>query len=159
MTADNMEEDIISEINLTPLVDVSLVLVIIFMVVAPFVTHILKPLQLPHCVNASLSEQNSIKVSVFPDGTLAVGPNLVKREQLESALQQEIASGKNPWVMLRAGMMVSHGRVMDIVGAIKKAGIKRIGFAAKPKAPAKGQTTDSNITKDPAKSVEAERKK
>lgn len=128
------EDDIISEINLTPLVDVSLVLVIIFMVVAPFFSQILKPLTLPNAASATLSEQNTIKVSIFPDGTLAVGPSLIQPEQLDPALRREIAAGKNPWVIVRAGADVASGRVMDTVKEIKKYGIERVAFAAQPKS-------------------------
>ncbi|MFA6003235.1 MAG: biopolymer transporter ExbD [Elusimicrobiota bacterium] len=131
---DSGEDDIISEINLTPLVDVSLVLVIIFMVVAPFFSQILKPLTLPNSASATLTEQNTIKVSIFPDGTLAVGPALVQPEQMNAALQKEIASGKQPWVVVRAGTEVASGRVMDTVKEIKKYGIERVAFAAQPKA-------------------------
>ncbi|HAM37018.1 MAG TPA: protein TolR [Elusimicrobia bacterium] len=128
------DEDIISEINLTPLVDVSLVLVIIFMVVAPFFSQILKPLLLPASSRATLSEQNCVKVSIFPDGTLAVGAALIAEAKLAEALQLELTLGKRPWALVRAGTDVSSGRVMDIVKELKRAGIERIAFAAQPKA-------------------------
>lgn len=119
---------------MTPLVDVSLVLVIIFMVVVPFFSHIIKPLMLPTSSRTAMTDRNSIPVSVFPDGELAVGSSLIGGpDQLAGALQHEISTGKSPWVMVRAGQEVPHGRVMDIVKAVKKAGIERIGFAVSPK--------------------------
>ena len=129
------DEDIIAEINVTPLVDISLVLVIIFMIVAPFLSQILKPLQLPKSSKAAITEANSIKISVFPDGTLAVGSSMIGLGELPGRLKQEIASGKNPWALVRAGMEVPHGQVMQIVKIVKEAGIQRIAFAAQPKAP------------------------
>ncbi|OGR88233.1 MAG: hypothetical protein A3J74_08190 [Elusimicrobia bacterium RIFCSPHIGHO2_02_FULL_57_9] len=133
------EDNAITEINMTPLVDVSLVLVIIFMVVVPFFSHIIKPMTLPSASRAAMTERNSISVSVFPDGDLAVGSSLIAGpEQLVGAIAQEIASGKAPWVMVRAGNDVAHGRVMDIIKTIKKAKIERVGFAVQPKASAEG---------------------
>ena len=124
-----LDEEIISEINLTPLVDVSLVLVIIFMIVAPLFSNILKPLILPAATNVGLNEMNAIKVSLFPDGTVAVGPTIARPEHLAETVQKEISGGRLPWVLIRAGTHVSHGRVMDAVKAVKIGGAQRIGFA------------------------------
>ena len=129
MLDDALDAEIISEINLTPLVDVSLVLVIIFMVVAPLFSNILKPLLLPAAANAGLTESNAIKVSIFPDGMLAVGPTVVPESDVADAVKKEIASGRPPWVLVRAGTDVPHGRVMDVVRSVQRAGAQRIGFA------------------------------
>src|SRR6266404_6130316 len=123
------DDDIISEINLTPLVDVSLVLVIIFMVVAPFITHILKPLMLPDSAKAGLTEQNTIKVSVFPDGTLAVGSALVDQGNLAAIVHVQLSVGEPKGVLVRAGANVTHGRVMEIVKIVQEAGAQRVAFA------------------------------
>ena len=127
------EDEIIAEINMTPLVDVSLVLVIIFMIVAPFMSNVLKPLNLPTSARAALSEQEAVKVSIFPDGQLAVGPDMIERAQLESAIQKQISEGKRPWVLIRAGAEVNHGKVMEIVKVVKALKIERLAFAANPK--------------------------
>ncbi|MBI4057516.1 MAG: biopolymer transporter ExbD [Elusimicrobia bacterium] len=139
MTPSNFPDDeIISEINLTPLVDVSLVLVIIFMVVAPFFSHILKPLLLPPAGKAALNDQNTIKVSIFPDGTLAVGSSMVSESELGNRIKKEIQEGKQPWVLVRAGEEVVHGRVMEILKVIKTLGVQRIAFATRPKVDVEG---------------------
>lgn len=124
-----LDEEMITEINLTPLVDVSLVLVIIFMVVAPLFTNILKPLLLPAAANAGLTESNSIKISIFLDGMLAVGPTIVPASGVTGAIQKEIASGRPPWVLVRAATEVPHGRVMDVIQSVKRGGALRVGFA------------------------------
>jgi biopolymer transport protein ExbD len=125
------DDEMIAEINLTPLVDVSLVLVIIFMIVAPLFSNILKPLMLPVAEKTTMSESNSINVSVFSDGVLAVGPNVVQQAQLLDAVKKEIALGRPPWILIRAGADVSHGRVMEILEVVKQSGAKRIGFATR----------------------------
>lgn len=134
------DDEIIAEINMTPLVDISLVLVIIFMVIAPFLSHVLKPVDLPSSSKAALSDQNSIKVSIYPDGTLAVGSLMLTEPELADAIDKELAAGKKPWVLVRAGADVPHGRVMDVVKSILKRKIERLAFAARPKTtPGEGQ--------------------
>ena len=134
MRVDDIRDNvIIAEINLTPLVDVSLVLVIILMVSAPLFAHLFKPLLLPTADHAILSEANAITVSVFPEGTLAVGPVMVTESRLAKEVARQIASGRRPWALVRAGASVPHGRVMDILRIIKS-GIQRIGFAARRQA-------------------------
>lgn len=125
------EESIIAEINLTPLVDVSLVLVIIFMVVAPLFSTMLKSLPLPAARQAALTEANTINVSLFSDGTVAVGPREVRAERLRPELVKLIAAGRPPWVVVRAGADVPYGRVMDVLDRVESSGIKRIGFATR----------------------------
>jgi biopolymer transport protein ExbD len=132
-----MDDDIIAEINLTPLVDVSLVLVIIFMVVAPMFSKILKPLILPSASRASITESTAINISLFPDGTLAVGSNIVEMGRLAEAVQKEMDSGHPPWALVRAGTSVPHGRVMDVVRKAKQSGVQRIAFATQPAPPIK----------------------
>ena len=127
------DDEIIAEINMTPLVDISLVLVIIFMIISPFLANTLKPITLPYSAKAMLTDQNTIKVSIFPDGTVAVGPSLVTEQELTDAIGRELAAGKKPWILVRAGAEVSHGRVMDVVKIIKKQKIERLAFAARSK--------------------------
>lgn len=127
-------EDPIVDINLTPLVDVSLVLVIIFMVVAPFCSNVIKPMTLPSSRKSSLYAQDSIKVSLFPDGNLAVGPEFIPRERLVETLRGELASGKPSVALVRAGTDVPHGEVMEVLHAVKQAGVQRIAFAVHPKS-------------------------
>lgn len=126
------EDELIAEINVTPLVDVALVLVIIFMVVAPFLSQILKPLTLPNASRTAMSEQNTIKVSLFPDNTMAVGAQLVPINELAQKIKDEMANGKPPWVILRAGAEIPHGDVMRIMKIIKETGAQRVAFAANP---------------------------
>lgn len=131
--SDIPEDSIISEINMTPLVDISLVLVIIFMVIAPFFSHLLKQITLPTAGTASLNDQNSIKISVFEDGTLAVNTTVVKESEMGGAILAEIGRVRSPWLIMRADGKVRHGRVMEIVRLAKKSGVERVAFAVTPK--------------------------
>ncbi|HAH31675.1 MAG TPA: biopolymer transporter ExbD [Elusimicrobia bacterium] len=126
------DESIISEINMTPLVDVSLVLVIIFMLIAPFLTRLLKPMQLPPSKQASLNDQNTVKISIFKDGTLAVNTDVVDESALGERILKEITKGKSPWALVRADTEIPYEKVTVILQLIKKAGIERVAFATRP---------------------------
>lgn len=126
------EESIISEINMTPLVDVSLVLVIIFMLIAPFLSRLLKPMTLPPAKQASLNDQNTVKISIFTDGTLAINAEVVKEADLGEQILKEITRGKSPWALVRADTEVPYEKVLVILHLIKKSGIERIAFATRP---------------------------
>jgi biopolymer transport protein ExbD len=135
MLADEKFDDtVIAEINLTPLVDVSLVLVIIFMVSAPLFSHLFKPLVLPVSGHSALTEANSITISVFPEGALAVGPVNVSEQSLAEEVARQIASGRPPWALVRADAGVTHGRVMDILRIVRGSGVQRVGFAVRREA-------------------------
>ena len=127
------DEEIISEINLTPLVDVALVLVIIFMIVAPFFSKVLQPLLLPRSASAQLSQTQHATVSILPNLKIAAGERFVSLSEASSAIREEIRKQQTPWVVLRAGEGVPHGMVLDLLGMSKDAGAKRVAFATHPK--------------------------
>ncbi|MFA6434737.1 MAG: biopolymer transporter ExbD [Elusimicrobiales bacterium] len=129
---DGPEDGIISGINMTPLVDISLVLVIIFMLIAPFLSRLLKPMTLPPARQASLNDQNTVKISIFKDGTLAVNANVVNEAEMGGRILSEITSGKSPWALVRADVEVPYEKVMVILRLVKKSGIERIAFATRP---------------------------
>jgi len=134
----------ISDINMTPLIDVMLVLLVIFMITAPLLTTSLK-LDLPKAAGGQPSEAGSVlAVAVDASGQLFVGDEPVAREQLlqrgRAAAQRDPATE----VQLRADSSVPYGRVAELIGVLQDAGLARIGFvtetppaAAAPAGPAK----------------------
>ena len=134
----------ISDINMTPLIDVMLVLLVIFMITAPLLTTSLK-LDLPKAAGGQASEAGSVlAVAVDASGQLFVGDAPVAREQLlqrgRAAAQRDPATE----VQLRADSSVPYGRVAELIGVLQDAGLARIGFvtetppaAATPAVPAK----------------------
>jgi len=121
-----------SDINMTPLIDVMLVLLVIFMITAPLMTSSLK-LDLPKSDAAQPSDSPQfITVAIGPDGRLYYGD-----EPLDAAALAErvgAAAKKNPAteVQLRADRSVAYGRVAELIGMVQKAGLSRIGFIAEP---------------------------
>lgn len=123
-----------SEINVTPLVDVMLVLVVILIITAPLLASSIR-LDLPRAEGAQPGEApRFVTVAVDKTGQLFLNDKPVSGEQL--ARQLEAAAKDNPdtEIQLRADQGVPYGRVVEVMGAAHKAGLSRIGFVAEPAA-------------------------
>ena len=123
-----------SDINMTPLIDVMLVLLVIFMITAPLMTSSLK-LELPKADGAQPNDAPQfISVALDPQGRLFFGDEVV--EPPVFAARMADAARKNPRteVQLRADKGVPYGRVAEVIGMVQKAGLSRIGFVTEPAA-------------------------
>jgi biopolymer transport protein ExbD/biopolymer transport protein TolR len=121
-----------SDINMTPLIDVMLVLLVIFMITAPLMTSSLK-LDLPRTDAAQPSDTPQfVAVAIDPQGRLFIGEELVDPATFAGRMAD--AAKKNPQteVQLRADRNVPYGRVAELIGMVQKAGLSRIGFVAEP---------------------------
>jgi biopolymer transport protein ExbD len=108
------------EINVTPFIDVILVLLIIFMVAAPLSTVDL-PIDLPSSTaNPQKKPDKPTYVSIKPDLTLAIGENSVKRIDLVNTLDAAAASNPQRLVFLRADRQVPYGDLMDVLEILRK---------------------------------------
>ncbi len=126
-----------SDINMTPLIDVMLVLLVIFMISAPLMTSSLK-LDLPRAEGAQPNDAPQfISVALDPQGQLYVGDEALDATAFAARVAD--AARKNPKteVQLRADKGVPYGRVAEVIGVVQKAGLNRIGFVTDPVAPAK----------------------
>ncbi|MEO6660016.1 MAG: biopolymer transporter ExbD [Burkholderiaceae bacterium] len=121
-----------SEINMTPLIDVMLVLLVIFMITAPLMSSSLN-LDLPH---ADAAQPNTapefISVALDPQGQLYFGDEAV--DAAAFATRVAAAARRNPGteVQLRADRSVPYGRVAELIDAVQRAGLNRIGFVTSP---------------------------
>jgi biopolymer transport protein ExbD/biopolymer transport protein TolR len=121
-----------SDINMTPLIDVMLVLLVIFIITAPLMTSSLK-LDLPRTDAAHPSEAPQfIGVAIDPQGGLHFGDE--RLDDVAFAARITEAAKQNPQmeVQLRADRRVPYGRVAELIGIVQKAGLTRIGFVAEP---------------------------
>ncbi len=121
-----------SDINMTPLIDVMLVLLVIFMITAPLMSASLK-LDLPKTEAATASDvPDFIAVAIDPQGRLYVAEQVLEPAAFAERMAQ--AAKKNPQteVQLRADKSVPYGRVAELIGMVQKAGLNRIGFVAEP---------------------------
>ncbi|MBB3035000.1 ExbD/TolR family protein [Alteriqipengyuania lutimaris] len=119
-----------AEINVTPLVDVMLVLLIIFMVTAPLMTAGV-PVDLPDSrANALPQETDPLDVAIAGDGTIYVGEDAVPQGQLGAALAtaSEGVSCSEREVILRADRTLDYGRVMGVMGELNRMGCNSISL-------------------------------
>src|SRR5690348_4363971 len=124
------------EINVTPFIDVILVLLIIFMVAAPLSTVDL-PIDLP--TSSATPQKKPDKptyVSIKPDLTLAIGENAVKRTDLVGSLDAIADMSKDKYVFLRADKAVPYGELMGVMEILRSGGYSRIKLVALEAPPA-----------------------
>ncbi len=122
----------LSEINVTPLVDVTLVLLIIFMITAPLLQQGVD-VELPKVVGRSASmAEDAIVVTVDRDSRLFVNDNLVTAGELRTKLTALFKSRANKEIFLRADQAVSYGRVMATMAVIRAAGISKLNMVTDP---------------------------
>ena len=126
-----------SEINVTPFVDVMLVLLIIFMVTAPLMTAGV-PIDLPDSRAAQLpNEQQQVTISIDQAGYVYIDDVEVPLGGLPQALESlPRAGGEGPDITLRADRALDYGRVMAVMGELNRAGLNRISLITNSAAPA-----------------------
>lgn len=123
-----------SEINVTPFVDVMLVLLIIFMVTAPLIQQGID-VQLPKTQAEGLKRNEDVLVvTVKRDGTLYVQRAKVAMKEFEKKLEKILASRENREVFLRADEKVAYGTVAKTLAKLRRAGATRIGLVTEPEA-------------------------
>ncbi len=121
-----------AEINVTPMVDVMLVLLIIFMVTAPLLTAGV-PVNLPDARAKALDQdQTPVSISLDADGRIFVGEAEVPAADLPDLLTRLAARGgeKPPQIFLRADKALDYGRVMRVMGELNRAGLNRVALVA-----------------------------
>jgi biopolymer transport protein TolR len=125
-----------SEINVTPLVDVMLVLVVIFILTAPLLASSIR-LDLPRTDAAKPNEAPAfVSLVVNRSGQAFLNDQPVSPAQLAERLRQSAALNPETEVQLRADEAVPYGRVVELMGVAQQAGLNRIGFVAVPLADA-----------------------
>ena len=124
-----------SEINVTPLVDVMLVLVVIFIITAPLLASSIK-LDLPGTDAAKPNDApRFVTVAVDARGQLFLNDKPVTSEDLALKLAESGKQNPETEVQLRADQTVPYSRIVEVMGAAQKAGLNRIGFVAEPRTP------------------------
>jgi biopolymer transport protein TolR len=126
-----------ADINVTPLVDVMLVLLIIFMVTAPLMTAGV-PVNLPDSRAKALDQdQKPVDIAIDRDGTIHIGDDAVTIEELPdrlSVIASERRQGdKPPQIFLRADKALDYGRVMEVMGELNRAGLNRVALVSNAK--------------------------
>ena len=117
-----------SEINITPMVDVMLVLLIIFMVAAPLMT-VGVPIELPQTQAKQIdTEQKPITISVNNEGAIFLGDDPVTLEDLTNRVAAVTVNGTEDRIYVRGDLAANYGSVMQVMGALSGAGYAKIGL-------------------------------
>jgi biopolymer transport protein ExbD len=124
-----------SEINVTPLVDVMLVLLVIFLITAPLMGSALR-LDLPATeVSSAPVPSHSLSLSIDPQGLVFIDDKPVALEALPAVLAMQASADASVEVQLRADQSVPYGRVAELMGLLQKAGLTKVALAVQPPAP------------------------
>lgn len=119
-----------SDINVTPFVDVMLVLLIVFMVTAPLLT-VGIPVDLPKVnANALTDQKDPIEVTVKLDGSIFLGESLVELNNLIPRLKAITDQNNEARIYVRGDRVVAYGRIMEIMSIINSAGYVKVALVA-----------------------------
>ncbi len=123
---------LVADINITPLVDVMLVLLIIFMVTAPMMTQGVN-VDLPKVTGKSLPQKDTpVTITVTEDGAVSINKIPMGRELLIEELQKKFAEDAKQPIFLRADRNVPYGFVVQTMADIKSAGFEQVGMITQP---------------------------
>jgi biopolymer transport protein TolR len=128
-------DELKSDINVTPLVDVMLVLLVIFMVVTPLLKQQV-PIELPLAEHSREAQETSqVTLVAAADGTLVLNERPTAPEALDAALQELYATRPDKTIFLEADRSLPYSRVVDLMDACRAAGVERIGIVTKKARP------------------------
>ena len=130
-TQDSSDE-VMNEINMTPLVDVMLVLLIIFIITVPVMKHSVQ-VDLPRAANQPEEvKPETIRLSVTADGSYFWNGQAVSETDLSSMMQTEAAKEPQPDLHIRGDREVRYERVAQAMASAQRAGLRKIGFVTDP---------------------------
>ena len=131
-TQDDADE-VMNEINMTPLVDVMLVLLIIFIITVPVMKHSVN-VDLPRATNQPEQvKPETLRLSVAADGNYYWNGQTIADAELATRLEAEAAKEPQPDLHIRGDKEVRYERVAQVMAAAQRAGLRKIGFVSEPK--------------------------
>ena len=126
------DDSVMSEINMTPLVDVMLVLLIIFILTVPVLTHAVK-IDLPQADNVPNEvKPDSIALTVTADAEIHWNEDVLSAEELDTRLQTVATAEPQPEIHLRGDKTVAYEHVIKVMAAAQRAGVQKLGFITEP---------------------------
>ncbi len=128
---DKEDNALMAEINTTPLVDVMLVLLVIFLVTAPMLTQAIK-LELPGESASEIKDREPLTVSIDQSGQFYIDKTPLDDVELVSRLQEAGRQNKETVIHIRADTSTAYGRISTVMAAAQKAGLHNVGFVMQP---------------------------
>lgn len=130
-TPENHDE-VLSEINVTPFVDVMLVLLVVLMLAVPLITHTVR-LDLPQAQTLHGSDGiNTVTISITRDGSLFWEGEALEEAILEKRLQSLALQEAQPEIHIRGDKQAEYGHIARVMAAAQRAGIQKVGFITQP---------------------------
>jgi biopolymer transport protein ExbD len=123
---------VITEINVTPLVDIMLVLLIVFMLTAHLIAKQAIQLELPRAAQASAAKPTTLAISLTRDGTLYLDDKPVTPDGLRAAVRDAVARDPHTQAMISGDKAVSHGRVVWVLDVVKSLGVASFAIQIDP---------------------------
>lgn len=125
-------DEMVSEINMVPLIDVMLVLLIIFIITVPVLTHAVK-LDLPRADNTpNLIEPETVNLSVTTRGEIFWNDDKLDLAQLEVRLEVAATRDPQPEIFIRGDREVEYQHVASVMAAVQRSGVLKLGFVTEP---------------------------
>ena len=128
----DQEEDMLSEINMIPLIDVMLVLLIVFMITVPVMKHAVDVALPQDSSQVSQDKPDTIKLSVSAQGQFHWNEKAVSDDELQALLTEAATAEPQPELHIRGDKAVRYERVAQAMAAAQRAGIKQLGFVTEP---------------------------
>jgi biopolymer transport protein TolR len=127
--------ELITRVNVTPIIDVALVLVIILLVTAPMLSVADLPVDLPAAHTREAEDERNVSVTLSSDGHVAVDEEVVERSTLRDKLAARLAESGNDGVLVvvRADSGAPYARVREVLAEARAAGAKRLAIATRQK--------------------------
>lgn len=123
----------IAEINIVPFVDIILVVLIIFMVTTPLIIKPSISVNLPKAVSGEETTPSPFNVSVSPNGDIFLNGSATQLESLKTEAQNATQKNPNTQAIISADEMVSHGKVIGVIDAIKSGGVTKFAISTDKK--------------------------
>lgn len=123
------EDEILAEINVVPLVDIILVVLIIFMVTAPMIMRPSINVNLPKAASGDASVPSKLNITITNDGRLSLDGNFVQENDIQTAATTEVQKNPDIQAIISADKDVPHGKVVGILDLVKAAGVKKFAIS------------------------------
>ena len=121
-----------SEINMIPLIDVALVLLIIFMVISPMLVESQLKVNLPKVTSAAQAEETALKIEIDSNGRISFQGKLTLRNKLKKAMKKELPEGHQSSLFIQADKNVAFGDVVFVMDVAKQLQVRKLGVAVVP---------------------------
>ena len=125
-------DQIISSINITPLTDVMLVLLVIFMVTTPLIMMESFKIKLPKAVSSGVESGEGVTITITSDGNISIDGAPISRDRLYNIIKERIAGAPERPIIIKADKDALHGAVVEVLDTAKRAGASRLSIATVP---------------------------